>query len=188
MAAVAQCRARAHRRLGDSLNATEDYREALALWAAAGNRRERAQTLKEFGEFDQEDGDTAQALEHYGEALALARVVGDWDMEVQLMVQTARVYRKAGESDIAITLLTHALERSARRSDLFRERGLAYEALDDRAKALADLEQALAIDPRDLEALVGRGNLRRTGDDYDTALTDYSMAHSDRPGVNRYPL
>jgi tetratricopeptide (TPR) repeat protein len=176
MAAAQQGLARAYRRLGDRIQATEVYGSAAALWEHAEDRRAQAGILDELGEFHDSEGDSAQALERYSEALTLARAVGDREFEGRVVTRIARVYRRAGEGEIAIILASRALGRLGRTAGLLRERGLAYESIKNKAKASADLEEVLAIDPRDVESLVGRGNLRRDDKNHAAAVADYTKA------------
>jgi regulator of sirC expression with transglutaminase-like and TPR domain len=48
--------------------------------------------------------------------------------------------------------------------------------LDDRPRALADVEQALMLDPENPEGLLERGNLRRLNGDLDGARQDWVRA------------
>ena len=55
-------------------------------------------------------------------------------------------------------------------------RGEAYLHKGDFARAIADFDQAIRIDPRQARFLVGRGLAHREHGDLDSALADYSKA------------
>src|SRR5215468_11441215 len=74
-----------------------------------------------------------------------------------------------------------AVIRSANRSPrelavAFTNRGLAYRALGDIERALADYDSAIKLDPGYAIAFNNRGAARRDRGEYDRAITDYSEA------------
>ena len=55
-------------------------------------------------------------------------------------------------------------------------RGVAYHAIGETAKALADLNTTLKINPRMTIAYVSRGNVRHAEGEHEKAIADYSLA------------
>ena len=45
-------------------------------------------------------------------------------------------------------------------ADLFKRRGYIYNSLGDRRRAMADIETAISMDPKDAELFIGRGILK----------------------------
>ena len=61
-------------------------------------------------------------------------------------------------------------------SALFRNRGIAYEALGESAHALEDADRAIAYDPSDFAAYELRGRISFFKSRYDAAGTDFSRS------------
>ena len=55
-------------------------------------------------------------------------------------------------------------------------RGVAYHAIGENKKALADLDQVIKINPRMTIAYVSRGNVHHAEGEHDKAITDYTLA------------
>ncbi len=55
-------------------------------------------------------------------------------------------------------------------------RGVAYDDKDEPARALADYDQAIKLDPKNASAFYNRGNSYRAKGDHDRAIDDYNEA------------
>src|SRR5689334_19571439 len=58
----------------------------------------------------------------------------------------------------------------------FKNRANAYLGKSDYSRAIADMTEALRLDPYDASILAGRGRIYHDKDDYDRAIGDYSEA------------
>jgi lipoprotein NlpI len=58
----------------------------------------------------------------------------------------------------------------------FYNRGVAYDDMDEPARALADYDQAIRLDPKNASAFYNRGNSYRAKGERDRAIGDYSAA------------
>jgi tetratricopeptide (TPR) repeat protein len=85
-----------------------------------------------------------------------------------------------GKGDAAIAACTRAIAsghwKGADQAINFYNRGLDYYAEDDYARALADFEAAIKLDPKMFDAYDERGNVHYAKRDYDRAVADYSAA------------
>ncbi len=61
-------------------------------------------------------------------------------------------------------------------AEAWHHRGLAYAALGEYRKAIADFDQAIAMDPKSAALRVNRGNAYRDSGELDKALRDYNAA------------
>jgi tetratricopeptide (TPR) repeat protein len=61
-------------------------------------------------------------------------------------------------------------------------RSKSYAMTGDPDRGLADIDQAIRLDPKDAFALGGRGDLHLLKKDYPQALTDYAAAMAAEPG------
>ena len=84
------------------------------------------------------------------------------------------------DADMAITVFTRAIEsRRLSQSDLARSyynRGIAYFAKGYPDRAVADLTEAIRLDPNDANSFINRGNAYISKGDNDRAIADYNEA------------
>ena len=114
-----------------------------------------------------------------GQALGLAATVLVAGAFVAWMV-AARERVKVWKDDV--TLWTDVLARYPDLPMAYAHRAWFYQQDGARARAMADVERALAIDPRDGQALTTRGTLFYLSGDYERAFHDLDLAVRLRPG------
>ncbi len=91
-----------------------------------------------------------------------------------------------GDLSVAIDYYTEALKLNDKNQQALFNRALAYYQLEKPRKAIFDLNQLLALNTKDAEALELRAELHATLNQFDKALTDYSHSILIQPSVNRY--
>jgi tetratricopeptide (TPR) repeat protein len=86
---------------------------------------------------------------------------------------------RAGNYSIACEEISHALRAGVRDSDLFYLRAEAMLRLDPSnvQKAISELNRAIAMNPRQVQALSLRGKLRLQQHDFKDAVSDLEAAH-----------
>ncbi len=72
---------------------------------------------------------------------------------------------------------------SIRRATAYNNRGSAWAAKGETDRALADLDQAIKLDPRLPDAYINRGNAKRERLDLAAAIADYTLAISLSPNA-----
>jgi len=72
----------------------------------------------------------------------------------------AAVYSRENRTQDALQALDRAVQLDSKRADLHLARGRALRAVNERAQAKAEFEEALVLDPRDQEARSGIASLR----------------------------
>lgn len=80
------------------------------------------------------------------------------------------------QDDLAIQRLTSLIELGTATSEDWKARGRTYFMQGDLAKALADFDQAVAMDPGNISTLNDRGGVRYQSGDFQGALSDYNAA------------
>jgi len=104
---------------------------------------------------------------------AIAQLPGVSGEANELLLDRARAAASLGGYDQAVSDLTRVIEHQPRRVEAYVLRATAHryaEALDE---AKYDIARALAIDPRDGDALLERGILKRLGGDNEGARDDW---------------
>ena len=81
----------------------------------------------------------------------------------------------------AIIGCTAAIRLDPQSPDAFNNRGLAYAAQHDYARAIADYSGAIRLNPQYAQAFNNRGNTYRIQKDYARAIADYDEAIRVRP-------
>ena len=74
------------------------------------------------------------------------------------------------------TIIQSGRESRANLAAAFNNRGSAYSAKQDYDRAIADLNQAISLNPRLAVAFINRGNIYYAKRDYDRAIADYDSA------------
>ncbi|NIA67943.1 hypothetical protein HBA54_05000 [Pelagibius litoralis] len=115
-----------------------------------------------------EDLDRAHAIQ----TAALAREPNNVDLLVDRSMTAAAV----GNFEDAVSDLSRAQANAPQRPDILVLRASAYRYLDQQARALADVERALTLDPGNAEGHLERGNLRRLAGDDAGARDDWVAA------------
>ncbi|OGR93476.1 MAG: hypothetical protein A2V88_10205 [Elusimicrobia bacterium RBG_16_66_12] len=151
-----------HLRLGAEAAALQEFEQAI--------RSDPQDCAPYFnrGEMHWRAGRQEQALSDFRGALDSPKLVG-------------RVAQKIGDRYMSLQLWTDAIDAYAKARDLGRREALlrsaqAWEALKEPRKALANLDEAVQLDPRSAQFLAARGSLEaRMGKDKN-ALDDLTRA------------
>ncbi len=157
-------------RLGDHRGAVEDLTTAIRLWpgfaAFYGNR---SSFLKEAHEFDRAVEDAQKAVDIEPGDAGFRRNLGT-------------IREAAGDFAGAIEALGEAI-RLAPDPATLTNRGALHARCGDLAKAHADFERALQLDPRHSGALLNRGNARQLQGDLGGAEADFLAAIGAEPDM-----
>jgi len=95
-----------------SRKAIDKLQESLALWRAAGDRREEALTFKRIGDAYQPLGEYRSALNYYLQALSINRNIKDRRGEGETLNDLSFVYLTLGDNPKALSLCSQALRLS----------------------------------------------------------------------------
>jgi CHAT domain-containing protein len=143
---------------GDAAAAVPWFEQALAVFRAAGDRRQESRTLAYLAEARERLGDRGQAVSLLAEGLALARPTGDQTLIGECLLGQAHVISGSGEPADGLRI---ALEAAA----AFRKAGNAYneiralEAAGEAALQSGNLDEAL----RQTDAAIERAEQLRSG-------------------------
>lgn len=148
----------AYSKKGDQRKAIADFTEAISLngsYANAYNNRGIAQV--ELGNFDQ--------------------AIADLKMSVRLSESNANFYNelawahfRARRASAGLPYADHALRLNPNHANAYDTRGSIYEALGENAKAVADFEKALSLDPSLLKSAEALSRIARG----DPALSSFA--------------
>ncbi len=123
----------------------------LAAARRAGDRRQEASALTDFGILLTRSGKAQHAVALLEEALTLVRQFGDRALESDVLDNQGMAVLAAGQPGRALELFRQGLESARVAGDQFAEKmtlfhlGLAYSAGRDLTQAFGHLEQALTI-------------------------------------------
>lgn len=127
-------------------------------------------------------GDLKGAIDYWNEAEQLKGEVQEEEKLWTLFSIRAGAYLKLGENQAAIDDYTTAFEyksfEATDRSTALAERGLAWGRSGEPAKALADYDAAIAIEPNYVNALVRSAWIRATCEDVDLLDADLALKHA----------
>ncbi|HXG64575.1 MAG TPA: tetratricopeptide repeat protein, partial [Blastocatellia bacterium] len=149
-ASVAAARLAAQATTESRQKAIQKYEEALALWAAAGDRAMQAQTLNHIGDI-YVSLRQPKALDSYNRALALWRAVGDRRGEgdtlhnLGLVFAGIGLYQKALDHCNQALALRQELGDRAGQAETLDLIGMIYNGLGERQKAFESYRQALSL-------------------------------------------
>src|SRR5262249_28417635 len=94
------------------------------------------------------------------EAMPLLRNAAAVDSgNAELFYQMGRCQNQSGDFEPAARNLSSAISRNSKRADFFVERALSFAAQKQSQRALDDVDQALRLDPANLEAEEARGDI-----------------------------
>jgi tetratricopeptide (TPR) repeat protein len=113
-------------------------------------------------------------------------VLTDWSTvpasaQADLLKDCFKATAVAGNGDRIVAVCSDALssgqyETPGQKSLLLNNRSIGYVRQGDPDKALADLDEAIRVNPRDPFAYDNRGDIWRQKKDYDRALAEYAAA------------
>jgi tetratricopeptide (TPR) repeat protein len=204
-------RGQAHEALGDTGAAIDDYDRAVALDPADVVAHLRALTLRITKLPEQADpAEVAGVLDRLAEQVPTSPVVAElhatmlalrgdrtgalaaWDRAIALSpdaggdtyLERAVAHAKLGHVREAFDDASRAIERAPELAGAFVARGIYRTHLDeDDAAALADLDRAVSLAPRDAAARYHRAEIRVHRGDDRRALGDYDAAIAIVPDV-----
>lgn len=107
------------------------------------------------------------------------------DEEVAAMMAVGASALAAGNYIDAITAFSAAIQRAPALADAYSRRATAHYLMGNHPAAIADLEQALAREPRHFAALVGLGVVRLALDEKKAALSAFERALAINPHMER---
>ncbi len=158
--------------LGDHIQASGDYQEALKHYDGAIDAKgpdamalyQRAAALDGLGQTD-------RALADYDEAIRL-------EPKFSLAFYARAIVHAARKRayDRAILDFSRALELEPRNVDALVKRGDAYGQMGDFGHALADLDRAVVLAPNNAEAYIFRGLVNSRRSEKKLAMSDYNAA------------
>jgi tetratricopeptide (TPR) repeat protein len=169
-------KARQHVRLGQFELAVEDYNKLLGLANDLPNVQThstaiaqvlilRSRAWQSAGKYDRAEADLNEALKRGGPYL-----------DASLMhVESAELYFNAGKWQQAVDELTVVMQRFSG-PDRYAKRGMAYLSLGEKAKAAADLDQAIAGKSKYRPAWLAHAVLAAAAGQSQTALDDCDYA------------
>ncbi|MCF6272799.1 MAG: tetratricopeptide repeat protein [Rhodobacteraceae bacterium] len=133
---------------------------------------ENARLDELFAQMQGVEGEDAGRAEH--EVLRIFRQSGSEAMDLLL----ARGYAalEARDSKLAIWHFSALIDHAPAFAEGYNARATAYFVMGRYGEALADIEQALALNPRNFGALVGLGAIEEDIDNLENALKAYKLA------------
>jgi protein O-mannosyl-transferase len=96
------------------------------------------------------------------------------DVEVQTLYQRAQMYNQSGKYDVAVKMLSEAIEMKSDDYALYLLRGVVYGKQKEYERALADLNYVARARSEWIDVYGNRGNVYRLMGKYDLAIEDYS--------------
>jgi tetratricopeptide (TPR) repeat protein len=109
------------RREGESEQAAEQHRVALAIVRDLGDQHAEALTLNNLGLALAQGGAEESAVQHLEQAVTVLRELGDEEHEGQVIANLGFVHRRQGHSETAVTLLHEALDKLPPESPAYRK-------------------------------------------------------------------
>lgn len=169
---------KAHYAKGEALYGLKDYNNALAEYDMA------IKANSNYPESYSGKARTYMALQNYKDALTVVEnALKTFPEDVELNYTHGLLNTQRGKPRLAIDDYnkTLALDPQWNLSQVYFNRGLAYEALLDYVPAIEDLTKAITIDPNNAGAYIARGNMQYTTGKYNEALADYAKAEVFNP-------
>jgi tetratricopeptide (TPR) repeat protein len=101
--------------------------------------------------------------------------------EIDAMLQKSMELLNAGEAQAALVELDAIVARAPEWPEGWNKRATVLYLLGEYDRSLADIERALALEPRHFGALAGRGLIHIARENYGAALDDYRRARAVNP-------
>jgi arylsulfatase A-like enzyme/Flp pilus assembly protein TadD len=158
---------------GDPQGALESCRQLVRL------RPEMPAALLQLAHLQRETGDLQSAV------ATLRKLVAAHPADATAAALLGRDLTEAGEAAQAAELLAPYARRPAPDLEVLVARGLALAKLGHRDEALAELQRAREIDPRNATLLVDSGTVRLMGNDTAGARRDLEAALAENPNLAR---
>jgi len=115
-------------------------------------------------------GDYEGAIAEYEQALTIAPTMGDAHVTLGVL------YEVAGRAEDSERAFEAAREAYANDLTYYLALGRAYATMNENERAMAAIEQAIAIDPESPEAYLTRGGIYEATEEFGKALEDYELA------------
>ena len=158
----------AHSNAGDQPRAIEDLTRALAL-DPKNSRKKNQGALYHRGMAHLKNRDTSAAIEDFRAALALQP---DY---VDALLGCGDAHHQIGEHQLAVACYSRLIALRPRTAVYYDKRVAAYVASGDYDKAIADLSEAIRLDPRSARRRYEeRGDLYFRIGDCERAIQDYT--------------
>jgi tetratricopeptide (TPR) repeat protein/S1-C subfamily serine protease len=170
-------------RLGDYVNAIDNYSKAISIEPEIGQLSSRYMTR---GEAYFKLQDYSKAFADYSKAIELT------PNDLFHLTQRANAYLQIGDSSKAIADYTSAIKLAPdpipvqsefettletwAKPSFYIQRAKAYFALGDFSKAIADYNSAINLEPKKAIRYLDRANIYMQIEDYPKAFADYSKA------------
>ena len=192
--------------MGDKIQATGDYQEALKHYdGAIDPKNPDALALYRRGAAHDALGQTDRALSDYDAAIRLdpthpaaffdrgillatrkrayGRAIADFDRALELvpnnidaLLHRGDAYGQMGDFGRSLADLDRAVELAPDNAQAYVSRGLANSRRGENKLAVPDYSTALKIDPRNVDALVNRAAVYATNGQQDLAIHDLDAA------------
>jgi tetratricopeptide (TPR) repeat protein len=174
---------------------TRDVAGAVALIKAGDTLQEQdnyAEALQRYADAIALDPTNAEAYISHASVLALIgtdldEAIQDAQKAIQLAPneywnydELGKIYYAAEKYDLSVQAYTKALTLQSNPSG-YLGRGSAYRSLGDYTHALADLTQAIKLDPTDLDVYVERAWTNYDAKHYKDAIADFSAVIEQNP-------
>jgi tetratricopeptide (TPR) repeat protein len=190
-----------YRKLCDFSLAIEEYGRSVELASTDQQKAHylyhRGTTFYEMEDFEKALDDFAKSCElrphHSGswiwKAATCARIekwsdaIKGLQQAIAVRPSAAEQYQQLGKpvAERAISYFNNQLQRGGNQSDLYRQRGLAYQFLGKDDEAIRDYTAALNKDPDDCETLTRRGQGFARKGDHGSACDDFTHVIRKRP-------
>ncbi len=112
------------------------------------------------------------AIDHFSKSLAVAETA-------ETYLQRGNAHKNLGEFDQALADWTRAIDLDSNQVDAYTARGTYYQSRNDTAKALADFERSLLLNPT-VDGYFQRGQVYAALGQFDKAIEDYDRAIAER--------
>lgn len=120
--------------------------------------------------------------EAHGDEIAKLEALYEENPDGRVFIHLAEAYRRAGELDLALGVLTEGIERHADYSSAHVVLGRVLQDQGRDAEAASAFERVLELDAHNLVALRGLGDVARLGGRTEEALDYYRRLHDLEPG------
>ncbi len=132
----------------------KEYAAAIEYYEAVGEGELQLSAQIRTAEVKGLAGDLDGGIERLHQ---LSGVVGDPDLQIQLLSSESRMLQQAGKNEEAVSVLSKGLERFPGNGDLLYARALAADVAGDKDRLVSDLNELVKSEPDNAHALNALG-------------------------------